>query len=102
MVQAQKTILATAILQNMAAEWSEEDCDEPDDQGTRDQGSDEEETDDEEDGAPARGREEQERAQGSRVWEAMLQARFLSINSKAISVMTTAQHFFYFKFKKFF
>ena len=96
---AQKTILATAILHNMAAEWSEADCDGPDDQ---DDGSDEEETDDEEDGDPARGREEQDRAQGSRVREAMLQARFLSINSKAISVLTTAQHFFYFKFKKFF
>ena len=45
-------------------------------------------------------REEQERAQGNRVREAMLQARFLSINSKALSVMKTPQHFFYFKFKK--
>ena len=63
MVQAQKTILATAILQNMAAEWSEEDVAGPDDQG-----SDEEETEDEEDGAPEMGREEQERAQGNIVY----------------------------------
>ena len=96
-MQAQKTILATAILQNMAAEMKEEDV-----AGPNDEGSDEEEEEDEEDGAPgpAMAREEQERAQGNRVWEAMLQARFLSINSKAISVMTTPQHFFYFKFKK--
>ena len=96
-MQAQKTILATAILQNMAVEWREEDVAGPDDEGT-----DEEEEEDEEDGAPAMGREEQERAQGNRVREAMLQARFLSINSKAISVMTTPQHYFYFKFKTFF
>ena len=97
-MQAQKTILATAILQNMAAEWKEEDVGGPDDEG-----SDEEGEEDEEDGAPGPGmtREEQQRAQGNRVQEAMLQARFLSINSKAISVMSTAQHFFYFKFKKF-
>ena len=80
----------------MAAEWSEEDVAGADDVAE----SDEEEAEDEEDGAPAMGREEQERAQGNRVREAMLQARFLSINSKALSVMKTPQHFFYFKFKK--
>ena len=92
-MQAQKTILATAILQNMATEWLEEDVAGPDDDGS-----------DEEDDAPApvMAREEPDRAEGNRVWEAMLQARFLSINSKALSIMKTPQHFFYFKFKKVF
>ena len=78
----------------MAVEWSEEDVAGADDVAE----SDEEESEDEEDAAP--GREEQERARGSLVREAMVQARFLSINSKALSVMKTPQHFFYFKFKK--
>ena len=80
----------------MAAEWCEEDVAWADDVAE----SDEEESEDEEDAAP--GREQQERARGSLVREAMVQARFLSINSKAISVMTTPQHYFYFNFKNFF
>ena len=93
--QAQKTIMATAILQNMAAEWCEVDM-----AGADDDAGTDEEADDEEDAAPAMGSQSQERAQGSLVREAMVQARFLSINSEAISVMTTPQHYFYFNFKK--
>ena len=79
----------------MAAEWCELDV-----AGAYDEaGTDEEEAEDEEDSAPAMGRGDQERAQGSLVREAMVQARFLSINSEAISVMTTPQHYFYFNFK---
>ena len=82
LLQAQKTIMATAILQNMATDWSEEDVDAAEDEA----GSEEEE--EEEDAAQAIGRE-RERAAGSMVREAMLQARFLSINSLAISFMKT-------------
>ena len=96
LLQAQKTIMATAILQNMATDWSKEDVDAAEDEaGTK------EEAQDEEDAAQAMGRE-RERAQGSMVREAMLQARFLSINSLAISFMTTPQLYFYFNFKIFF
>ena len=82
LLQAQKTIMATAILHNMATDWSEEDVDAAEDEA----GSEEEE--EEEDAAQAIGRE-RERAAGSMVREAMLQARFLSINSLAISFMKT-------------
>ena len=95
LLQVQKTIMATAILQNMATDWSEEDVDAAEDEA----GSEEEE--EEEDAAQAIGRE-RERAAGSMVREAMLQARFLSINSLAISLMTTPQLYFYFNFKIFF
>ena len=57
----------------------------------------EEESQDDEAAAQAIGRA-RERAEGSLVREAMVQARFLSINSEAISVITTPQHYFYFKF----
>ena len=96
LLQAQKTIMATAILQNMASDWCEEDVD-----AAEDEAGTEEEAEDEEDAAQAMGRE-RERAQGSMVREAMVQARFLSINSLAISLMTTPQLYFYFNFKKFF
>ena len=82
LLQAQKTIMATAILHNMATDWSKEDVDAAEDEA----GSEEEE--EEEDAAQAIGRE-RERAAGSMVREAMLQARFLSINSLAISFMKT-------------
>ena len=88
--------MATAILQNMASDWCEEDVD-----AAEDEAGTEEEAEDEEDAAQAMGRE-RERAQGSMVREAMVQARFLSINSLAISLMTTPQLYFYFNFKNFF
>ena len=97
LLQAQKTIMATAILQNMASDWCEEDVAAAEDEA----GTEEEEAEDEEDAAQAMGRE-RERAQGSMVREAMVQARFLSINSEAISLMTTPQLYFYFNFKIFF
>ena len=96
LLQAQKTIMATAILHNMAIDWAEEDVD-----AAEDEAGTEEEAQDEEDAAQAMGRE-RERAQGSMVREAMVQARFLSINSLAISLMTTPQLYFYFNFKIFF
>ena len=86
--------MATAILQNMASDWCEEDLD-----AAEDEAGTEEEAQDEEDAAQAIGRE-RERAQGSMVREAMVQARCLSINSLAISLMTTPQLYFYFNFKK--
>ena len=86
--------MATAILQNMASDWCEEDVD-----AAEDEAGTEEEAEDEEDAPQAMVRE-MERAQGSRVREAMVQARFLSINSLAISLMTTPQLYFYFNFKK--
>ena len=93
LLQAQKTIMATAILQNMASDWCEEDLDAAEDE-------DEEEAQDEEDAAQAIGRA-RERAEGSLVREAMMQARFLSINSLAISLMNTNQLHLYFNFNKF-
>ena len=94
LLQAQKIIMATAILHNMASDWCEEDLDAAEDEA-------EEEAQDEEDAAQAIGRA-RERAEGSLVREAMVQARFLSINSLAISLMTTPQLYFYFNFKIFF
>jgi len=95
LLQAQKTIMATAILHNMATDWGKVDVDAAEDEA----GSEEEE--EEEDAAQVIGRE-RERAQGSMVREAMLQARFLSINSLAISFITTPQLYFYFNLKKIF
>ena len=94
LLQAHKIIMATAILHNMASDWCEEDLDAAEDEA-------EEEAQDEEDAAQAIGRA-RERAEGSLVREAMVQARFLSINSLAISLMTTPQLYLYFNFNKFF
>ena len=80
----------------MAAEWCEVDM-----AGADDDAGTDEEAEDEEDAAPAMGSGGQERAEGSLVREAMVQARFLSINSLAISLMNTNQLHLYFNFNKF-
>ena len=72
----------------------EEDLDAPEDEA-------EEVSQDDDDAAQAIGRA-RKRAEGSLVREAMVQARFLSINSLAISLMTTPQLYLYFNFNKFF
>ena len=92
LLQAPKIIMATAILHNMASDWCEEDLDAAEDEA-------EEGAQDEEDAAQAIGRA-RERAEGSLVRVAMMQARFLS-NSLAISLMNTNQLHLYFKFNKF-
>ena len=94
LLQAQKIIMVTAILHNMASDWCEEDLDAAEDEA-------EEGAQDEEDAAQAIGRA-RERAEGSLVRVAMMQARFLSINSLAISLMKTPQLYLYFNFNKFF
>ena len=93
LTQAQKVIMATAILHNMASEFGEEDLD-------AEEAVAEVESEDEEAAAQVIGRA-RERAQGSLVREAMMQARFLSINSLAISLMNTNQLHLYFNFNKF-
>ena len=83
LTQAQKVIMATAILHNMASDFGEEDLDA--EEAVAEVESEEEEE------AIGRARE---RAEGSLVRVAMMQARFLSINSLAISLMNTNQlHF---------
>ena len=86
LTQAQKVIMASAILHNMASEFGEEDLD-------AEEAVAEVESQDEEAAAQVIGRA-RERAEGSLVRVAMMQARFLSINSLAISLMNTNQlHF---------
>ena len=86
LTQAQKVIMATAILHNMASDFGEEDLD-------AEEAVAEVESQDEEAAAQVIGRA-RERAEGSLVRVAMMQARFLSINSLAISLMNTNQlHF---------
>ena len=93
LTQAQKVIMAIAILHNMASDLGEEDLDAPEVEAK-------EESLDDEAAAQAIGRA-RERAEGSLVREAMVQARFLSINSLAISLMKTPQLYLYFNFNKF-
>ena len=93
LTQAQKVIMATAILHNMASEFGEEDLD-------AEEAVAEVESQEEEAAAQVIGRA-RERAEGSLVREAMMQARFLSINSLAISLMNTNQLHLYFNFNKF-
>ena len=83
--------MATAILQNMASDFGEEDLD-------VEEAVAEVESEEEEEEAIGRARE---RAEGSLVRVAMMQARFLSINSLAISLMNTNQLHLYFNFNKF-
>ena len=92
LTQAQKVIMATAILHNMASDFGEEDLDA--EEAVAEVESEEEE---EEEEAIGRARE---RAEGSLVRVAMMQARFLS-NSLAISLMNTNQLNLYFNFNKF-
>ena len=80
LTQAQKVIMATAILHNMASDFGEEDLD-------AEEAVAEVESEEEEEEEPI-GRA-RERAQGSMAREAMLQATFLSINSLANSLMNT-------------
>ena len=91
LTQAQKVIMATAILHNMASDFGEEDLDAEDAVGEVESEEEEEEE------AIGRARE---RAEGSLVRVAMMQARFLS-NSLAISLMNTNQLHLYFNFNKF-
>ena len=93
LTQAQKVIMATAILHNMASDFGEEDLD-------AEEAVAEVESQEEEAAAQVIGRA-RERAEGSLVREAMMQARFLSINSLAISLMNTNQLHLYFNFNKF-
>ena len=79
LTQAQKVIMATAILHNMASDFGEEDLD-------AEEAVAEVESEEEEEEPIGRARE---RAQGSMVREAMMQARFVSINLLANSLMNT-------------
>ena len=85
--------MASAILHNMASEFGEEDLD-------AEEAVAEVESQEEEAAGQVIGRA-RERAEGSLVREAMMQARFLSINSLAISLMNTNQLHLYFNFNKF-
>ena len=84
LTQAQKVIMATAILHNMASDFGEEDLDADLDAEEDEAEVESEEEEDEEPIGRAR-----ERAQGTMAREAMLQATFLSINSLANSLMNT-------------
>ena len=92
LTQAQKVIMATAILHNIASDFGEEDLD------AEEAVAEVESEEEEEEEAIGRARE---RAEGSLVWVAMMQARFLSINSLAISLLNTNQLHLYFNFNKF-
>ena len=98
LTQAQKVIMATCILHNMASDFGEEDLD-------AEEAVAEVESQEEEAAAQVIGRL-WERAEGGHdagrlVRQAMMQARFLSINSLAISLMNTTQLHLYFNFNKF-